>query len=383
MVRTGRRSRRRSDALPRTSSNARLPPVGLLGRYFATRFLTLFVALLALAIVGIAAVELLLNSDQILSTHERGGGVWRYLWLRLPAYYLRDVLPSCAFAAAFFTLAGSGQARELLAMKAGGVSPHRATRAILLAAALLAVAALALGETWVLRSRVGWSRLVQPHEPIAFRGGTFWYHRGDAIYNVGAADAERGRLEAVRIFELGPEGRLQRSVEARRGQWSESTGRWRLEDGWVRHFDPVRGDWPAAAEPFEQRTLEVGLATGRAIGEADPGLLSLRRLRALHAAGGGEAPERVAAVLHRRAAEPLALCVLSLTAIPIGLGVRDLRGLGRRCVLGIGVVALFFALRTASATLADEGLLPPALAAWGLLAAFALPTLVALARVRR
>lgn len=360
--------------------------MGILGRYFATRFLALYLGLLGVSLVAIAAVEILLNSDEILSLQaDGGGGLWHYLWLRLPAYYLRDLMPSCAFAAAFLTLAGSGQAREIVAMKAGGISPHRATRPMLAVALLLAGAALLLQETWVLRSQAAWSQLArQGSGAVSFRGDRFWYHGDDAIYNIEHADASAGRIEGIRIFELGPEGRLRRSIEAERGRWDPAAQAWHLRDGWLRHYPPQPA-WPAAAEAFEHHLLRLPERTGRALAEADPSLLSLPHLHAAWAArrAQGRPAERFGAVLQQRLAEPGALWVLALAAMPLGLRVEDLRGLGRRAIEGVGVVALFFALRTAATTLAEEALLSPLLGSWGLLAVFAAPAALALMRSRR
>jgi lipopolysaccharide export system permease protein len=123
--------------------------VRILSRYFAVRFTGLFAAILFASTLTIVIVEMLLNLDDMLRAQDGMTGVLRYLFLRIPSYYLRDLMPVAAFAASFFTLATASRWHETTAVKAGGLSPHRIVLPILATAALLALASLILAETWV------------------------------------------------------------------------------------------------------------------------------------------------------------------------------------------------------------------------------------------
>ena len=125
MVRTGRTGLRFSAAVPRVHSNARLLLVRILSRYFVARFLRYFVAIFVASALGIATVEMLLNFDDMLKGGHGTEGVVTYLLLRIPSYYLRELVPICTFAAAFTTLGLAARWFESTAAKAGGISPYR------------------------------------------------------------------------------------------------------------------------------------------------------------------------------------------------------------------------------------------------------------------
>jgi lipopolysaccharide export LptBFGC system permease protein LptF len=83
--------------------------VRILSRYFVVRFTSLFAAILFASTLTIVIVEMLLNLDDMLRTQQGLVGVLQYLFLRIPSYYLRDLLPISAFAASFFTLAAAAR----------------------------------------------------------------------------------------------------------------------------------------------------------------------------------------------------------------------------------------------------------------------------------
>ena len=170
--------------------NATLLVVRTLSRYFATRYLGMFAVILVVSTVTIVIIEMLLNLDDMLSADHGPGAPIQYLILRIPSYYLRELLPMTSFAAAFFTLGLSSHWYEIFAARAGGISPGRLVAPILIAAIFLAFASFVLGETWIINSTREWNR----HETgggaqISFREGSFWYQRGLAIYNIAEADA--------------------------------------------------------------------------------------------------------------------------------------------------------------------------------------------------
>ena len=111
--------------------------VRILTRYLVARFLGFFAAFLIVSLLTIAVVEMMLNLGDMLRADAGLPGVATYLLLRLPAYYLRDLVPIVAFASAFFTLGTAARWLELLAAKAGGISTQRLSLPMLGAALLL------------------------------------------------------------------------------------------------------------------------------------------------------------------------------------------------------------------------------------------------------
>jgi LPS export ABC transporter permease LptG len=342
--------------------------VRTLSRYFATRYLGMFAVILVVSTVTIVIIEMLLNLDDMLSADHGPGAPIQYLILRIPSYYLRELIPMTSFAAAFFTLGFSSHWYEVFAAKAGGVSPDRLLAPVLIAASLVAFVSFALGETWIVGSTREWNR----HESggdsqISFREGSFWYQRGLAIYNVAEADLEQRTLGGVRLFILNPEGSLVRSVDAQHVDVEEDH-RWRFHRPTIRHFEPDDPDSGARIEQPDELILDVADPGEIALINTDLRSLSVVDLRdhiALRDAT-GENVNRVRTELYSRFVEPIEVVLFALLAAPLGLQVRERRSFGIPALIGIGTVASFVALRSIGTTLSNEGVVSAA-AASGLL----------------
>ncbi len=364
MVRTGRFSARLNSFVPATVSNATLPIVRTLSRYFAVRYLGLFAAFLVVSTLTIVVIEMLLNLDDMLSAERGPAAPVQYLMLRIPSYYLRELIPISSFAAAFFTLGLSTHWFEVSAAKAGGISPDRIVAPVLIAAVFVALASFALGETWIVNSTREWNRHESGGGPhISYREGSFWYHRGRTIYNISEADPSQRTLRGVRLFDLNPEGRLLRSVEAKRVD-VEDDHRWRFHNATIRHFEPGKRDAGVRVEQLDEVALDVADPRDIALINTDFNTLSVAKLRnhiALRDAA-GENVNRVTTVLYSRLVEPIAVVLFALLAAPLGLQVETRRSFGKSALLGIATVASFFALRSISTALSSEGVVSAATA---------------------
>ncbi len=353
-------------------SNATLLVVRTLSRYFAARYLGMFAVILVVSTLTIVVIEMLLNLDDMLSADHGPGAPLQYLILRIPSYYLRELIPVTSFAAAFFTLGLSSHRYEVFAVKAGGISPDRLVAPILIAAIFLGLVTYTLGETWIVNSTREWNR----HESgastqISYREGSFWYHRGRTIYNVTEADPSQRTLRGVRLFDLSPEGRLIRSVDARH-VYVEDDHRWRFHQPTVRHFEPDKPDSAVRIEQLDEITLDVGDPRDIALINTDFHSLSVAKLRS-HIAlrdASGENVNRVTTVLYSRFVEPISVVLFALLAAPLGLQVGRRRSFGIPALVGIAIVASFFTLRSIGTTLASEGVISAATASGSLLLLF-------------
>lgn len=343
-----------------------------LSRYFAARYVGLFGLILVVSTLTIVVVEMLLNLDDMLSAEQGPSAPLQYLMLRIPSYYLRELIPIASFAAAFFTLGLSTHWFEVSAAKAGGISPDRLVAPVLLAAIFLGLGSFIIGETWIVNSNRAWNRFESGGGPhISYRQGSFWYYRGRTIYNISEADPSRRTLRGVRLYDLNAAGRLIRSVDAKRVQ-VEDDKRWRFEDATIRYFEPDDPDAGVRVEMLDEVTLEVADPNQVALINTDLQSLSVSKLRS-HAAlreAAGENVHRVDTVLVSRFVEPIAVVLFALLAAPFGL--RAGRGFGIPALLGVATVASFFALRSIATTLASEGVVSAATASGALVLLFAI-----------
>ena len=346
----------------------------ILTRYLVARFLGFFAALLVISITTLAIVEMLLNLGDVLAEDGRGGSIATYLLLRVPSYYLRDLVPVVAFAASFATLGVASRWLEVTAMKAGGVSPHRISLPLIATGAGLTLATFLLNETIVLDATRQWNRRgSEEGVPIAYRRGSFWYHRGRTIYKIAEADRETRTLRGVRIYELGPRGQLVRSIEAAKAT-IEGENRWRFEAPTVRSFDPDRPESAPHAERHREAVLiDLADQTDLALMNADPTTLGLADLREAiaHRESVGRRSARLQTLLHGRLSEPVTVMLFVLAAIPLGARVESARSIVLPALYGIITVAAFYGLRSLASTLSSEGLVPAQTMIWSLMACFA------------
>lgn len=342
----------------------------ILSRYFLASYLKLFVTILFATLLAIMVVEMLLSFEAIFGGPDGLRGAVKYLFLRLPSYYLRDVIPVTSFAAAYFCFGLPARAREVTAIKTGGISPHRLVAPILVAAAALSAGALVVNETLVLQAAREWRQLESPGEPVVFGRGSFWYHRGNAIYNFREADGDSHTLYGVRAFDLDDRGRLLRSIRAERVL--VDGGRWRFLDATVRRFDPAHPEAAPRVERIGERLITV--AEDRDLERLEAGIrnLSLPDLRDYirSQAREGWDTSRQRAELHKRLAEPFAVLLFALLAVPLGLAVEHTRSLATSALHGVGLVGLFYAARSTATMFATGGVVPAGLSAWLVIAAF-------------
>jgi lipopolysaccharide export system permease protein len=343
-------------------------PVGVLSRYLLARFVVTFLAVLAALVLLVAVIELLADFGDVIASGFVSG-VWLIV-LRIPERQLPLLIPIASFGAAYLSIGSAARSYEIVAMKAGGVSPLRVLVPVVAAAVVICGLALLVNETLAVRAHDAARRLVGGTDSeVTFRRGTFWYHSGDTIYNVRDADPVARELKDVAIFELDDRGRLRRSIRATTITVGKD-GRWVLANATLRSFDPAH---PRAPVVFERRArAELDRPAESALLDVQVSGLSIEELREYR---DGQEPGdteavRAEALLHRRMAEPLASLVFVVLAIPLALRVEGVGSLAVPALQGVVAIFAFYMLREYGGTLATQGVTPPAATPWVILAAF-------------
>jgi lipopolysaccharide export LptBFGC system permease protein LptF len=358
--------------------------VSTLWRHYAARFARAFVASLLILTLLVIAVDTLLELDEIPEAERTLAAAALRVWLRTLAQYLTYLIPAAAFAAAFVCVAQGARAREIIALKAGGVNP-------LLALAPVYVGALAAGlllalaqETVGVRAAAVLAELSGARRGLVTRSGSIWYNAGRVIYSAREADAEGERVKDIHVFERDERGRLLRHVHAESAE-RLSPQRWRFEQAVVRSFDP---DAPTAEPRFERSaevTLELAADRTPRLDPSELAALPLPTLgdyvRAVMAAGGSPGPARVA--YHERASAPALALLFALLAVPLALSIEVTRGLALPALLSVMLVAAFLFARAAGSGFAQSGGPLAAWLPWATLGAFLLFAGVQLARAPR
>jgi LPS export ABC transporter permease LptG len=345
--------------------------VRILSRHFTASYLGLFALTLVTSLLLMTVTEMLVNFDEIVEHREAAGGVLQYLLLRVPALYLRDLIPAASFIAAFLCFGLAARVREITAVKTGGVAPHRVAVPVLLAAAGLAVATLFVNETLLVGATREFTRFEYDGGPIVYSQGSFWYHRDATFYNVREANTGDKTLLGVRVYRLDRRGRLIETLRAEEVH-VEPDGSWRVDGAVRRRFDPEAPSQPQAPERADGERLEASSESDLALLDAGEDALSLRQL--LDAVSrrrrDGVDTLRFEALLHQRAAEPAVVLVFAFLAAPLGLGVERSRSMAAAALQGIAVVAAFRAAWHVVSLLAPNGFRLGIVAPWLVLAAF-------------
>jgi lipopolysaccharide export system permease protein len=343
--------------------------VGVLSRYLLVRFVATFLGALVSLIVLVGVIELLADFGDVVSSSKGFLDAWIVLILRIPHKHLPILIPASAFVAAYLTVGTAARSYEILAMKAGGISPLRVLVPVMVAAAVISGLALLLNETVAVRAHEASRQHGSSDGGVSFRRGSFWYHKGHTIYNVRDADPAARALLDVAIFELDDRGRLLRTVQAARATVGEG-GRWHLTGAVIRGFDPD----DVSAPPHYERLAdaEIDLPDEKALLDVNVSALSIAELREYRAQQepGDTESVRAQALLHERLAGPLTSLVFVVLALPLALRVERTRSLAVPALQGVAVIFLFYMVREYGGTLATQGVTSTAGTSWAIVATF-------------
>lgn len=356
----------------------RLPAVSTLSRYVATRFLRAFAGSLLILALSVLVIDMLLNLEDVLEAESSLLGALRFLWLRLASVYLPYLLPVATFTGAFFSMGLLARSREIIAIKAGGVSPLVALIPVFMASAFIAILALLANETLTVRASAALAKATGTSGGVELRAGTIWYHTGRYVYNIGSADAGSDSVRNIRVFERNAEGRLVRLIQAARAR-RIAPHEWRFEGATVRRFDPAN---PTAAPQVERaRAVTLRLEEERSprLLQAEIASLPVWTLARYVQAAPHDA--RARSLLHQRLTGPLLVLLFALLAVPLALRVERTRSLALPALEGVVILFFFLLVREYGASFSAGSTAAATLAPWAILLAFAGLGTLQLARV--
>ncbi len=373
-----------SSVLPRTTLNGLVShAVVTVWRHYAARFSRAFAAALAILALLVIAVDAMLHLASLFEQAPTAGAALEILIERALGAYLEHLIPVATFVAAFWCAGSASMGREVLALKASGISPLVALAPVLVLASGVALLHFAAAEQLGVPAAAALAVRKNPAGgDLRVRAGGIWYHAGRVVYSVREVDATTGAVSDIQVYERDVEGRLVRTIRAARAQ-RIAPQRWEFADARVSEFDPQA----PAEPPREQRSARIvlELASDRSPrlsrGElAGLPLAALQRVAAERAVLGAEAgAARVA--LHNRLSSPLAVVLFAALAIPLALRSEERRSLARAALQGAALLLAFFLARDYGSSFAARSVEVAAAFPWFTLAAFAALGAIALRRV--
>jgi LPS export ABC transporter permease LptF/LPS export ABC transporter permease LptG len=359
-------------ATPETSRRAwfagflRFPAI--LDRYVLGRFFTTLALVFASVLLLSAIVDYSEKVDEILKNRPPGPVLAGYFQAFLLLIAM-DIAPFTVLIASLICLGMLSKNNEDTAFKASGVSLHRLGAPILVAAAIGAVLAFAVGE-YVLpiakQREIRYRNRIFGH-PADWNLRTpaernWFYGRDGRIWHREESDPDRGLLVSPSIYEFGDGFDLVRRTGAREAAWDSSAARWTLRQGWKRVFE--KGSTVSFTTFLEERT-EGDPPAAFAAKRRLPAEMRFRELQryARRLKKSGYPTASLETALQSKLAQPLLIPVMALLALPFAfrIGKRGaLAGIGVGLVLGM----IFLVANALFGKLGDVGALPPLLAAW-------------------
>ena len=348
-----------------------LAPV--VARHVAGEFLRIFALALVTFVTIYIIVDFFDRFDGFLRHEAPPGAMIRYFLFKLPLV-VTQVTPFAVLAGALVGLGLLARHNEFVALRACGVSLWQVAAPLLAVAAAISVGVFVWNETLVPESARRWhaiENLEIKKRGVAsvFTGRDVWYHGRAGFYNINRVAPRRGALYGLTVYQLGPDFRLRRLIEANAALWD--TDRWQLVGAHTREFG-AGGVRETPREP-DDFTLPETLADFQVV-SVEPEEFSYamlhRQITDLRRKGVDVSESWVD--LDLKLALPAASIMMMLLAVPLAFRGTRVTSLAGGIGLGFALGFAYFVVLAFTRALGQSHALPAAAAAWSANALFGL-----------
>ncbi len=334
-------------------------------RYVLKHFLAVF----GVALFGFGGIYLVVDFfeklDDILEKKAAALDAVLYFAYKLPAI-LTQGIPMAALLAALIGLGLLQRNREIMALRAAGLSAWVYAAPMVAASCALALLTFVAGET-VGRplshkaARVWQEKIDKKRVQLGFLQENVWYHGQDFFLQARTYDARSKVFQGVSIYYLDEHFRLRERLDALRLLWVPST--WIAEKGTLLRMD----EGLAWHHVFEEKEVALNLdPKDLTVAAALPEDLRWDQLygytQRLRADGYNAVPYVVE--LHVRAATALAAGILGLIGVSLSLHLGHRGGIASGLTMGLGLTFAYLVLFQVGSSLARSETLSPAFGVW-------------------
>ena len=344
----------------------------VISRYLAGRFLQTWAMVLAGFVVLYTAVDFMENIGHFMGAKTGAGRILLFFAAQLPKVF-GLMTPVAALVSTIVVLTLMAKNSEIVAFKAGGVSPFRLSRPLLAAGLGLSLASFILAEGLAPRATAVANRI---REEARGRQATtvvrdVWIKGVRLVEHLESYNEADGAATGLTIFFLGDDQSAARRLSAGRGRFINDS--LELEEvmdktyGLGRTFSLTLQDSltlaPWSAPP-------PGLSRSSRASEEMSFLELWRGIQRLSAEGFGPVRQRVD--LHMKFAFALLPLVMVLVGLPLGFWREKGGSAALGICLGLAGSFIYLIAMELARSLGYAGLLPPLAAAWLPNAVFAL-----------
>ena len=339
-------------------------------------------AVLAVLVAVSAAVELVGQLDDLGTGSYDLEKAVAYVLLRVP-HTVFNTLPAAALIGSLLSLGNLAVHRELIVMRASGISSWQLLGAVGLAGFGLAVLMVLLGESLApsLGAYASEMRTQAMHEDVAVADGqSTWLKDGDRILSLRRQAGDLGYGGGVLLFELGPERTLKQIVRADSAD-IDAANQWILSNYAETSF---RDDGIAARrarESTETYGLNPDLLALSVVREDLLDTPALQRYIGYLRANNLDARRYLIAYWTRIAAA-VSVVLMTILALPFVFGGLRSAGTGARLLVGLVIGLSYYVIGEVLARSGTVFEVDPLIMAWAPSAVLLLVAVVAVARAR-
>jgi lipopolysaccharide export system permease protein len=354
----------------------------LLRTYLAMAVLRGVATVMAVLVAVTCAIELVRQLNDVGTGDYTLQAALTFVALRVPRTVF-NMLPIGALIGALLSLGNLAVHRELIVMRASGVSSLQLLSAVGLAGSVLAVLMVLLGESVApsLGAYASEMRTRAMHEELADanRQAT-WLRDGNRIVSLRRQAGDIGYGGGVLLFELGPEQSLKEVARADSADIDE-TNRWVLSNYAETSFEEDGVAVRAERRSNEVRGLNPDLLELSVVREDLLGTPSLVRYIGYLQANGLDA-HRYLVAYWSRLASVVSVIVMTVLALPFVFGSLRSAGAGAMLVLGLIVGLTYYVAGEVLTSGGEVYGLDPLVIAWAPTAVLIVIAAVAFARIR-
>jgi lipopolysaccharide export system permease protein len=340
-------------------------------------------ALVVFALVAVASVIELVGQleDVGLASYSLRQALL-FVALRIP-HKMFDVLPAAALLGALLSLGNMAVHRELVVMRASGISHYRLLGAIGAAGAILLVVMLLLGES--MAPRLGaYARELRTDamlEDVDLASGrSAWFKEGNRIIGLDRPGRGDGFDQGVVLFELIGDRALGQVARAD-SVAIDSDNAWEMRGYAETTFGPEGTSARRGGRVRQDYGLSEDMLGLSVVREDLLDTPALVRYIAYLKANNLDA-SRYLAAYWGRIASGVSVVLMTLLALPFVMGSLRSAGTGARMIVGLVIGLGYYVLVQVSANIGEVFVLDPAVAAWAPTGLLLLVTAVAVLRLR-
>ncbi|WP_321495391.1 LPS export ABC transporter permease LptG [uncultured Desulfobacter sp.] len=337
-----------------------------LHRYWLKEFLRYFCIIQIILLTIFIFIDYLSRIDNFLNSDvTMARGLWCVL-LKLPFMFVQFA-PACLLLAVIYAFGVMNRNRELMALKASGISVYFLIKPALLAGSVLALAAFFLGETivpsaMVLSNHI-WNQERSGNKNVSHRRSDIWIKSNQGMLHIDFFDPAHERIAGITATTLGKGFKILRRVDAKTGEYHD--GKWRLTEVAEQVLNPEKKEYIVRNLPTMELQLDIKPEDlGAVVLQSEEMSWSQLRayIRQITAEGYDAATYKVD--MNGKLAFPFISVILALAGAATGMSSLSRNNLPGAVGVGIVISFLYWFAFGLCISLGYAKILPPLAAAW-------------------